>query len=79
MHNQRLRQQAHHKPSRLEQRLRFRRVGMEYPPHQAKRQNIEDRADRSEEDHKAPQIRRIPTLRLLNLLVVDVIKRDRHL
>ncbi len=79
MHNQRLRQQPFNKPARLEQRLGFRHVGLEHPPHQAEGQDIENRAYRAKEDHEAPQFRGIPALRFLNLLVVDVIKRDRHL
>ena len=79
MHNQRLRQQPYHEPAGLEQRLVFRRVGMEHKPHQAEGQNVEDGADRAKEQHKAPQIGRIPALRLLDLLVVHVIKRDGNL
>ena len=52
---------------------------MEHPPHQAEGEDIENRADRSEEDHKAPEIGRVPALRLADLLIIDVIKRDRHL
>ena len=79
MHNQRLRQQTHHEPAGLEQRLVFRGVGVEHKPHQAEGQDIEDGADRPKEQHKAPEIRRVPVLRLLDLLVVHVIKRDRYL
>ena len=57
----------------------FRRIGMEDEPHQAKGQNVKDRADRSKEDHKAAQFAGIPALRLFDLLFVDVIKRNRHL
>ena len=52
---------------------------MEHPPHQAEGEDIENRADRSKEDHKAPEIGRVPALRLADLLIIDVIKRDRHL
>ena len=79
MHNQCLRQQPFNKPAGLEQRLHFRGIGLKYPPHQAEGQNIEDRANRPEEHHKAPQIRRIPALRFTNLLIVNVIERQRHL
>ena len=79
MHNQRLRQQPFNKPAGLEQGLHLDAVGMEHPPHQAKGEDIENRADRPEEDHKTPEIGRIPALRFTDLLIVDVIKRNRHL
>ncbi len=69
---------AFDKPAGLEQGLHLHGIGVEHPPHQAEGEDIENRADRSKEDHKAPEIGRVPALRLADLLIIDVIKRDRH-
>ena len=79
VHDQRLRQQSLDEPGRLEQGLVLRRVGAEDVPHQRKRRDVKDRADRAKIHHEAAGVGRIPALRLLQEFIIDVVERDRNL
>ena len=45
-----------HEPAGLE----FRRAGMEYPQHDAERREVEDRTERAEHEHEAPDESDVP-------------------
>ena len=73
-HDGELRQQRYDEPGGLERRL----VGVQHQEQDAESQEVEDRADQSEDDHEALNIPDFPMLRLGHDLRVDVVRRDRH-
>src|SRR5262245_16592358 len=64
VHDQRLREQTDHEPTGLEERLLLDRVGSKYVPHNHKRHDIEDGADRTDMDHEARNPGGVPLARL---------------
>lgn len=64
-----------HEPSRVKQRF----ARAEVPQQHEKSEEIEDRADRTEEHHKVPYNPHVPPLRSPEVAVIDVVAGDGHL